>query len=121
MLVPIVLRKSFAFNLEGIGLDIDCFDCGEMLKSDFKQFLLMVRKIYTITIEMVGTDDDNNLFYDYDSFRPSIDREQEFFQDLAKIESKYLRTSVYGIFREWLKENAQLNGKTFHEWEMVVS
>lgn len=121
MLVPIVLRKSFTFNLEENGLDIDCFDCGEMLKSDFNQFLLMVRKIYTITIEMVGTDDDDNLFYDYDSFRPSIDRGQDFFKDLEKIESKYIRTCVYGIFKERLREIAVLNGKTFHEWEMVVS
>lgn len=118
MLVPIVLRKSFAFNLEGIGLDIDCFE-GSCTDTDFTQLLLMVRKIYTITIDMVGTDDDDNLFYDYDSFRPSIDKGQEFFQDLAKIQSKYLRTCIYGIFREWLKENTQLNGKTFNEWEMI--
>lgn len=120
MLVPIVLRNSFTFNLEEIGLDIDCFE-GTCSDTDFVQLSLMVKNTYTINVEMVGSDDDDNLFYDYDSFRPSIDRQQKFFQDLAKIESKYIRTCVYGVFREWLKENTQLNGKTFHEWEMVVS
>lgn len=120
MLVGIILRKSVSFNLEEIGLDIDLFE-GTCSDSEFMQVLLMIKKLYTINIEMVGTDDDDNLFYNYDNFRPSIDREQGFFKDLAKIESKYLRTCIYGVFREWLKENTQLNGKTFHEWEMVVS
>lgn len=121
MLVSIVLRKSFTFNLEEIGLDIDCFDCSEMPKSDFAQLLFMARNWYTIKVEMVGIDDDDNLFYNYDTFRASIDMEQDFFKDLEKIESKYIRTSVYGIFKERLREIAVLNGKTFHEWEMVVS
>ena len=120
MLVPIVLRKSFTFNLEENGLDIDCFE-GSCSDSDFVQLLLMVKKIYTICVEMVGTDDDDNLFYNYDTFRPSIDIEQDFLKDLEKIESKYIRTCVYGIFKERLREIAVLNGKTFHEWEMVVS
>lgn len=120
MLVPIVLRKSFTFNLEEIGLDIDCFE-GSCSDSDFVQLLLMVKKIYTICVEMVGTDDDDNLFYDYESFHMNINTEQEFFKDLAKIESKYLRTCIYGIFKERMNEIAILNGKTFRDWEVIYS
>ena len=120
MLVGIVLRKSVSFNLEEIGLDIDLFE-GTCSDSEFMQVLLMVKKLYTINVEMVGTDDDDNLFYNYDNFRPSIDREQGFFKDLAKIESKFVRSAVYAIFKDWVNKVAVLNGKTFQEWEMVVS
>ena len=120
MLIPIVLIKSFVFNLEEIGLDIDCFD-GSCTDTDFTQLLFMVRHPYAINVEMVGTDDDDNLFYDYDSFRMTIDRNQPFFLDLAKIESKFVRSAVYAIFKDWVNKVAVLNGKTFQEWEMVVS
>ena len=119
MLVPIVLRKSFTFNLEEIGLDIDCFE-GSCSDSDFVQLLLMVKKIYTICVGMVGTDDDDNLFYDYDSFRRTIDRNQPFFLDLAKIESKFVRSAVYAVFKDWVDEVAVLNGKTSQEWEWLA-
>lgn len=117
MLIPIVLRRDFNFDLESNGFDIDCFvDCS---KSDFKQLLVMVRNPYVINVEMVGTDDDDNLFYDYDSFRMTIDRNQPFFLDLAKIESKFVRSAVYAIFKGWVNEVAVLNGNTFQKWEMV--
>ena len=120
MLVPVLLRKSFTFNLEENGLDIDCFEVG-CTDTDFTQLLLMIKNTYTINVEMVGSDDDDDLFYDYDSFRRTIDRKQPFFLDLAKIESKFVRSAVYAIFKDWVNEVAVLNGKTFQEWEMVVS
>jgi len=120
MLIPIVLRNSFTFNLEEIGLDIDCFE-GGCSDTDFVKLLLMKKNTYTINVEMVGTDDDDNLFYDYERFRPSIDREQLFFLDLAEIESKFVRSAVYAVFKDWLKEVAILNGKTFRDWEVIYS
>jgi hypothetical protein len=118
MLVPIVLRKSFTFNLEENGLDIDCFE-GGCTDTDFTQLLLMIKNTYTINVEMVGSDDDDDLFYDYDSFRRTIDRKQPFFFDLAKIENKIVRSAVYAVFKEWVNKVAVVNGKTFHEWEMI--
>lgn len=118
MLIPIVLRNCFTFNLEEIGLDIDCFE-GGCSDTDFVKLLLMKKNTYTINVEMVGTDDDDNLFYDYDSFRMTIDRNQLFFLDLAEIESKFVRSAVYAVFKDWVNEVAVLNGKTFQEWEMV--
>lgn len=120
MLVPIVLRNCFSFNLEEIGLDIDCFE-GSCSDTDFVKLLLMIKNTYTINVEMVGSDDDDNLFYDYDSFRMTIDRNQLFFLDLEKIESKFVRSAVYAVFKDWVNKVAVLNGKTFQEWEMVVS
>ena len=119
MLVPVLLRKSFTFNLEENGLDIDCFD--NCSKSDFAQLLFMVRHTYTINVEMVGSDDEDDLFYHYDSFRRTIDRNQPFFLDLAKIESKFVRTAVYAVFKNWVDEVAVLNGKTFQEWEWLYA
>lgn len=118
MLIPIVLKREFYFDLESNGFDIDCFtNCS---KSDFAQLLFMVRHPYAINVEMVGTDDEDNLFYDYDSFRRTIDRNQPFFLDLAKIESKFVRTAVYAVFKNWVDEVAVLNGKTFQEWEWLA-
>lgn len=119
MLIPIVLKHEFYFDLASNGLDIDFF-AGSCSNADFTQLLYMVKHPYTINVEMVGTDDDDNLFYDYDSFRRTIDRNQPFFLDLAKIESKFVRSAVYAIFKDWVDKVAVLNGKTFQEWEMVV-
>lgn len=120
MLVPIVLKRKFYFDLENNGFDIDLFE-GTCSDTDFIQVLLMVKKLYTVYVEMVGTDDDESLFYDYESFHMNINIEQEFFKDLAKIESKYLRTCIYGIFKERMNEIAILNGKTFRDWEVIYS
>lgn len=121
MLVNILLKRNFYFDLESNGFDIDCFESeGSCSDSDFVQLLSMVKNTYTINIEMVGTDDDDNLFYDYDSFRrKTIDKSQPFFLDLAKIESKFVRTAVYGVFKDWVNKVAVVNGKTFHKWEMI--
>ena len=119
MLIPIVLKHEFHFDLASNGFDIDFF-AGSCSDADFTQLLYMVRHPYTINVEMVGTDDDDNLFYDYDSFRRTIDRNQDFFIALAKIECKFVRSAVYAVFKDWINEIAVLNGKTFQEWEMVV-
>jgi hypothetical protein len=119
MVIPILLKREFYFDLESNGFDIDCFEsiCSS---SDFAQLLLIVKNTYTINIEMIGTDDVDNLFYDYDSFRmTTIDRKQPFFFDLAKIENKIVRSAVYAVFKEWVNKVAVVNGKTFHEWEMI--
>ena len=119
MLVPIILKGTFYFCLEGNDFDIDCFE-GGCSETDFVQLLLMVKNTYTINIEMVGIDDDDDLFYDYDSFRMTIDKNQPFFHALAKIESKFVRSAVYAVFKDWVNKVAVVNGKTFHKWEMVV-
>lgn len=110
----IASKRDLVFNLNE-HFDIDILDVQDDNK-DYDIINEICSKSYIVDIEMVGTEDEDDVFYRFDEYERRVD--EEFTKDINRLNNFFYKRILLSVFNDWVDENSILNMQTQRDWEL---